>query len=83
MNDRIAIVGIIVEDLQATEKVNQVLHDYSQYIEGRMGLPKITEKISLISLVIKAPQDKISAMTGKLGMIKGISVSAVYSKTNV
>ena len=83
MNERIAIVGIIVENLKATEQVNQVIHIYSDYIEGRMGLPKVADNIRLISIVIKAPQDKISAMTGKLGMINGISVSVVYSKTNV
>lgn len=80
MDLRIAIVGIIVEDIKVSDKVNEVLHEYSQYIEGRMGLPKVDENVNVISIVMKAPQDEISAMTGKIGMIEDVNCKAVYSK---
>lgn len=80
MDNRIAIVGIIVEDIRKSEEVNEVLHEYSQYILGRMGLPKVEKDINIISIVMKADPDIISAMTGKIGMISEVSCKAVYSK---
>ena len=69
---RIAVVGIIVEDKEAVGEINRILHDYSPYIIGRMGLPY--EKI------VDAPSDWINALSGKLGKIKGISAKVMYSK---
>lgn len=80
METRIAIVGIIIEDKNSAGEVNNILHDYSEYIVGRMGIPKVKENINVISVIIDAPQDSISALTGKLGMIKSVSCKAVYSK---
>ena len=79
---RIALIGIVLEDMEATEQLNSVLHAYSQYIIGRMGLPHHEKKLSIISVVVDAPNNVISALSGKLGMIKGITVKTIYSKTS-
>ena len=80
METRVALIGIIVEDISAAEKLNSLLHDYGQYIIGRMGLPYKEKNISIISVVIDAEADIISTLAGKLGMVKGISVKTIYSK---
>ena len=78
---RIALVGIMVEDAEAAERINQVLHQYSRYIIGRMGLPYREKGLSIISVVLDAPNEAISALSGKLGMIPGVSTKTLYSKT--
>lgn len=80
METRIALVGIIIEDLNAAAAVNAILHTYADNIVGRMGIPYRQRNVSIISVVIDAPQKDISAMTGKLGMITGVNVKTVYSK---
>ena len=77
---RIALIGIMVEDMSVTDKLNAVLHEYGKYIIGRMGIPYREKNISIISIVIDARQDVISALSGKLGAIEGISVKTLYSK---
>lgn len=80
METRIALIGIIVEGGQAAEKINRILHDYSRCIIGRMGLPYREREISIISIVMDAPNETISALSGKLGMIPGVSTKTLYSK---
>jgi len=80
METRIAVIGIIVESPDAVEKINLLLHEYSQYIIGRMGIPHRPRDLSIISLVMDAPQDAISALSGKLGMLPNVSTKTVYSK---
>ena len=80
METRIALIGIIVEDIKSTEKLNEILHEYSKYIVGRMGIPYREKNVSIISVVIDASNDIISSLSGKLGMIQGINVKTVYSK---
>ncbi|MBD8942758.1 MAG: iron-only hydrogenase system regulator [Clostridiales bacterium] len=80
METRIALIGIIVEDTNAVENVNEILHNYGSYIIGRMGIPYREKQVNIISIVVDAPNDVISSLSGKLGMIKGISVKTVYSK---
>lgn len=80
MDERIALIGIIVEDMGSIDALNDLLHNYNEYIIGRMGIPYRKKKLSIISVIIDAPQNTISALTGKLGMIKGLSVKTVYSK---
>ena len=80
LETRIALIGIIVEDTDSTDKINDLLHEYSNYIIGRMGIPHRQKNISIISIVIDADNNTISSLSGKLGMIKGISVKTVYSK---
>lgn len=80
METRIALIGIIVENKEKINRVNELLHDHGEYIIGRMGLPYKDKGLSIISVVMDAPNDVISTLTGKLGQIAGISVKTVYSK---
>ena len=73
METRVAVISIIVENPEVTPKVNEILHEYSDYIVGRMGIPYRQRGISIISLVVDAPQDVISAQSGKLGRLKGVT----------
>ncbi len=80
METRVALLGIVVEEAQSVEKLNNILHQYSQYIIGRMGVPYHKKSINIISIALDAPADVISALSGKLGMLPGVSTKAVYSK---
>lgn len=80
METRVALIGIVVEDMNSVMELNNILHEYSPYIIGRMGLPYREKNISIISVAVDAPQDIISALSGKLGMLAGISTKTVYSK---
>ena len=82
MNTRIALIGIIVEDEKGIAPTNALLHEYSQYIVGRMGIPYNKKKINIISVVMDAPDNVISALSGKLGRISGIFVKTMLAKTN-
>lgn len=79
MESRVAIIGIIVENMESVEKLNAVLHEYARYIIGRMGLPYREKKVSVISVAMDAPEDAISALAGKIGRLDGVSVKTVYS----
>ena len=79
-NNRITLLGIIVEEPDSAEEINRLLHDYGEYIVGRMGIPYRSRKLAIISVVLDAPQDVTSSLSGKLGMLPGVSVKAVYSK---
>lgn len=79
METRVAVMGIIVENRESTEELNAILHDYGDYIIGRMGIPYKPKDIHIISIAIDAPQDVISALAGKLGNIEGVSVKTAYS----
>jgi len=79
-NTRVALIGIIVENMDAVDKLNNLLHEFNKYIIGRMGIPYRQKNISIISVVVDAEADIISTLSGKLGMIKGISVKTIYSK---
>ena len=80
MDKRIAVVGIILDDNNRAEEVNNVLHQYGEIIVGRMGLPYKERGCSVISVIVDADTDKISALTGRLGKSSGISVKAAISK---
>ncbi|SKB70300.1 putative iron-only hydrogenase system regulator [Lachnospiraceae bacterium] len=79
METRVAVMAIIVENADATAKLNEILHVYADHIIGRMGIPYRQRNISIISVALDAPQDTISALAGKLGNIEGISVKTAYS----
>ena len=79
MENRIAVMGIIVEDVDSVEALNSVLHDYGAYIIGRMGIPYRDRGLNIVSIAIDAPQDVIAALAGKIGNIGGISVKTAYS----
>jgi len=80
MEKRIALIGIIVENKDAVEKINAILHEYGEYMVGRMGIHYPKRNISVISIIIDAPNDVISALSGKLGMLPHVSTKTVYSK---
>lgn len=80
MESRIAIIGIIIHNIDSSEEINRILHDYNQYIVGRMGIPYKDKNLSVMSIVMDAPNDIIGAASGKLGMIPYVSVKTVYSK---
>ncbi len=80
MSTRVALIGIIVENTDSVERLNQLLHEYGPYIIGRMGIPYRERQVSIISVVIDAPAEIISALSGRLGMLPGISTKTVYSK---
>lgn len=77
---RVALLGIIVETPESVEPLNTLLHQYKEYIIGRMGLPHRQRGISIISIVLDAPGDAISSLSGKVGMLPGVSAKTVYSK---
>lgn len=79
METRVAVMGIIVENVESTETLNHILHEYGDFIIGRMGLPYREKKINIISIVVDAPNDVINAMSGKIGKINGITVKTAYS----
>lgn len=80
MKSRVAIMSIIVESPSAVEPLNALLHEYGSYIIGRMGLPYPKRNINLISIAMDAPQDVISALSGKIGNIPQLSIKTTYSK---
>lgn len=79
MDSRVAVMSIIIENLDAVEQVNAVLHEYGEYIIGRMGIPYRARKISIISIALDAPQDTISALSGRIGKMADVSVKTSFS----
>ncbi len=80
MENRIALIGIIVEKSESAPEVNRILHEYASYIIGRMGIPYQPNNLCIISVVLNAPQNILSTVSGKLGMIPGISVKTIQTK---
>lgn len=80
METRVAIIAIIVEDSDSVEKLNNIIHEYSQYVVGRMGIPYRDRGINIISLVLDAPQNEISTLSGRIGRIAGVTARATYAK---
>ena len=79
METRVAVMSIIVEKGDAVERINSLLHEHSEYIIGRMGLPYRKREISIISIALDAPQNTIAALAGKIGGLVGVSVKTAYS----
>ena len=80
MDSRVAVIAIIIEDINSAEQVNAILHNYGEHIIGRMGIPYRSRKINLISVAVDAPQDIISAISGKIGRLNGVSAKTVLSQ---
>ena len=80
MENRVALIGIIVENKDAVAPLNEILHTYGEYIIGRMGLPYAKRSISVISVAVDAPTDVISSITGKIGMLKGVTAKSLMAK---
>ena len=80
METRVAIIGIIVENPDSVAQINDILHDVRDYVVGRMGIPYKERNISIISVVVDAPENLISSVSGKLGMLDGVSAKITYSR---
>jgi len=80
METRVAVISIIVEKKESVEALNQMLHEYRDFIIGRMGIPYRAKNLNIICVAVDAPQDIISTLSGKLGKLEGVSVKAAYSK---
>ncbi|MBR1972650.1 MAG: iron-only hydrogenase system regulator [Oscillospiraceae bacterium] len=79
METRVAVMSIIVENGEMVEKLNSILHEYGEYIIGRMGIPYRKRKVNIIAIALDAPQNTISSLAGKVGSLSGISVKTAYS----
>ena len=79
MDTRIAVISIIIENNESAEEVNNILHEYSSTVIGRMGIPYRQRNINIISVALDAPQKDIAAMSGKIGNLPGVSVKTAYS----
>lgn len=77
--NRVAIISMIISDNNSVEQVNRLLHEYGGFILGRMGIPYRERGLNIISVVVDAPQDSISALSGKLGRLPGVKSKAVYN----
>ena len=80
VQSRVAVIGIIVENEDAVEQMNRLLHEYGPYIIGRMGLPYRERGVNIVCLAVDAPQDIISALSGKIGRLDGVSAKTAYSQ---
>jgi len=80
METRIAIIGIIIEDPDASEQINRLLHEYGDYIVGRMGVPYRQRNVNIICIVLDAPNDVINTLAGKIGKVRNVSAKTIYSK---
>ena len=79
METRVAVISIIIEEPDSVQAMNDLLHQYSEYVIGRMGIPYRARGINIISIAIDAPQDAISTLSGKIGKLKGVSSKVAYS----
>ncbi|MBR0462807.1 MAG: iron-only hydrogenase system regulator [Clostridia bacterium] len=79
MENRVAVISVIVQSEDAVNQLNALLHEYAQYIIGRMGLPYREKEINIICVAIDAPNDRINALTGALGRVSGLTAKATYA----
>ena len=79
MDTRVAILGIILEKKDEVDKLKSILHEYSKWIIGRMGMPYPKKAINIITIIIDAPQDEINTLSGKIGKLSGITSKVMYS----
>jgi putative iron-only hydrogenase system regulator len=82
MEERIAQIGIVVEKSTSITELNQILHDYAEFIVGRMGVPYREKGISIISIIVDAPSDVVSSLSGKIGMLQDITSKTLYAKVS-
>lgn len=80
MEKRVALIGIIVEDTESTAALNDILHEYGGDVVARMGVPYRERGVCIISIVVDAPADRISSLSGRLGRLRGVSVKTMYTK---
>ncbi len=80
MENRVSVISIIIEDISVSSEVNQLLHDFGSHIIGRLGVPYKDRGISIICVILDAPEDLTSALSGKLGMLKGVKTKTIIAK---
>lgn len=80
MDKQTAILGIFIEDREASRQVNALLHDYSEFMLGRMGIPRTDSGVSVITLVMECPGDTLNALSGKLGQLSHVKVRSMMAK---
>ena len=76
---RVAVIGIIVENADAVDPLNAILHEYAPYILGRMGIPYREKGVNIISIAVDAPQNTINTLSGRIGKLPGVSAKTAYS----
>ena len=79
METRVAVISIIIENPESVQTMNEILHQYSEYIIGRMGIPYRAKGVNIISIAVDAPEDTINALSGKIGKLEGVSAKTAYS----
>ena len=79
MENRVAVIAVIIEKVEKSSEVNAILHEYNEFVIGRMGLPYRNKNVYIINIVVDAAMDRINALAGKLGRIEGVTAKAVYS----
>ncbi|MBQ8796178.1 MAG: iron-only hydrogenase system regulator [Clostridia bacterium] len=79
METRVAVMSIIVENPDSVKELNDLLHTFSQFVIGRMGIPYRDKNINIISVAVDAPQNDISSLSGKIGKLNGVSIKTAYS----
>ena len=79
METRVAVIGIVVENEDAVQSLNEILHAYGRHIIGRMGIPYRERRVNIISIAVDAPEEIISALSGKIGALSGVSAKTAYS----
>lgn len=80
MEEKVAIIGIFIQDINAAAQVNELLHEYADCIIGRIGVPYREKSLNIISVIVNATSDQISTLSGRLGRINGISAKAMQAK---
>ena len=80
METRVAVISIIIEDSSSVQPMNEILHQYADYIIGRMGIPYRAKGINIISIAVDAPMNVINTLSGRIGKLPGVSAKAAYSK---
>lgn len=80
METRVSLIGIIVKNTKSIESLNKILHEYSEYVIGRMGIPYREKNVNIISVAVDAPPDVINAISGKIGRLEGISAKTIMAK---
>ena len=80
MDNKVSVISIIVKDEESAGRVNELLHEFRQYIVGRMGIPYRDRGVSIISVVLDAPGNITSTQSGKLGMLQGVSAKTLTAK---
>lgn len=79
MSTRVAVMAVIAESFDSSEQINTILHEYREYVIGRMGVPHRDKSVNIICVALDAPQDKINSLAGRIGRLSGVTAKTLYS----